>query len=739
MAAPAEGAPAAEKPKRGKPKDEHAPKKPKNPFGAFASECRPKLKESRPELITDLRAMGTAIAEEWAKVSDAEKARLQATYEKEMEVWRPLWEKYKQTSNYKEFVEVKTDWLDKRAQKKLVKTMNSDAPKRAKSGYMIYAGEIRESVMEKVKAEGLGLGDAGRIISERWAEISEAKKAEYGEKSQQMKIAFDKDFAVYKKTTQFGEYCDAKAKLEASQKQKKLVRTRLDEAPKRPPSAYALFRNEVMPDITKENQNKKEGEGKLSMGEMGKKVAEMWSKVPEDKKAAYQKEADKAKALYDIAYKKFKAGGKYISYIEDKQKVKARENLLVNLREMPKRPKSVFAMFAKDHKDEVPAGKGEGKGSSALRQVFAKASQEEKAKYEAENKKLTEAWQVEVKEWKSGVKYQTYESTKKKIMEEFKNEAIKVTTLKFLDSAPAPPPKSGFAIFVSEKRKAAGPPAGEKKSKEAKKADVAEFQKEWQKMEAGLKSEFDNKRKDVMIAYEAEIKAFMEGPTWQEYQKEAKRLRIPIRSLLLHKKKVIARLGKDGKPNPNAVQLPDKPETFPSKPRNALSIFTKEKKKTVKDVSQIGELWAKLSAEDKAEWDNKAAEEVKQYKEAMQEFTKSDEGKKYLREVAAVTRRRKFINAKNKYLDDLPQKPAAAVMTFMKNNAKKVKKDHPDLKTHELRAKLDEMWKALPEAEKEPLTKAANEKMRNSQGRWRNLRQVTNGRCIAQPLRRGWQ
>merc|ERR1719316_1047370 len=124
-------------------------------------------------------------------------------------------------------------------------------------------------------------------------------------------------------------------------------------------------------------------------------------------------------------------------------------------------------MFTKDHKDEVPSGKGEGKGSSALRQVFAKASAEEKAKYEAENKKQTEAWQVEVKEWKTGVKYQTYEATKKKIMEEFKNEAIKVTTLKFLDSAPAPPPKSGFAIFVSEKRKAAGPPAGEKKSKEA--------------------------------------------------------------------------------------------------------------------------------------------------------------------------------------------------------------------------------------------------------------------------------
>merc|ERR1719197_703138 len=100
-----------------------------------------------------------------------------------MAVWKPKWAAYKQTEDYLDFVEVKTDWLDIRSKKKLQKTMTKDAPKRAKSGYMIFASEIRESVMEEVKAKNLGMGDGGRMISERWNALSETEKAKYGEMS----------------------------------------------------------------------------------------------------------------------------------------------------------------------------------------------------------------------------------------------------------------------------------------------------------------------------------------------------------------------------------------------------------------------------------------------------------------------------------------------------------------------------------------------------------------------------
>mmetsp|Transcript_28899 Transcript_28899/g.46517 ORF Transcript_28899/g.46517 Transcript_28899/m.46517 type:complete len:1236 (-) Transcript_28899:183-3890(-) len=711
-AASSDGAqPEVEKKKRGKPKDENAPPKPKNAFSKFSSACRARLKEERPELLSDLSGMGKALAEEWAKVPQEEKDRSQKEYEKEMEIWKPKWEVYKQTAEYKAFVEVKTDWLDKRSLKKLVKTMNKEAPKRPKSGYMLFASEIREEVLAIVKEKGLGLGDAGKMISERWNALSEANKASYGETSQKQKIEFDQEFAKYKLTDAFGNFVDAKNKMEASQKLKKLQRTKLDEKPKSAPSAYALFRNEVMPSIVKENKEKPEGEAKLSMGEIGKKVASLWVEVPEEKKAEYRAISDKAREEYERKLKAFKTHMKYMEFVEGRAKIKSRENLLVQLREMPKRPKSVFAMFSQDHKNEVPAGKGEGKGTHALRKKFEDAPEEEKKKYEETRSELEDKWKEKVVEFKAGVKYQTFAKTKEKIDMEFKNEAIKITTLKFLDDAPPAPPKSPFAVFVGEKRKAEGQPE-EKKTKEAKKQEVLKLKDDWLKLDKVVREGYEVKRKEFIKGYEEEIKAFMAAPKWQDYQKEAKRLRIPIKSLLFHKKMVIKRL-KDGKINPASIPLPSLPEEFPSKPKKAMQLFVEEKKKTVESLAEVHEMWKNLSPEDKVPWDKQAAEASRQFQVDVKAFAASEEGKKFLREKAAALRRRGAIAAKNKYLDDLPKKPASAVMEFMKKQLHKVRKANPELKGHELKKKMEDMWKDLPAEEKDPLVAAADEKMKN--------------------------
>merc|ERR1712039_643243 len=133
---------------------------------------------------------------------------------------------------------------------------------------------------------------------------------------------------------------------------------------------------------------------------------------------------------------------------------------------MPKKPKSVFALYSAAHKDEVPAGKGEGKGVSALKVKFQTADQEEKAKLEEAANESLKKWKEEVETFKAGEKYQLFQKTEKKVKQEFLNEAMKVMTIKFLNAAPPQPPKSPFAIYVGEKRQASGAPEGEKKSKE---------------------------------------------------------------------------------------------------------------------------------------------------------------------------------------------------------------------------------------------------------------------------------
>merc|ERR1719210_877900 len=126
----------------------------------------------------DLKAMGIALKEEWEKVSEADREVMQKEYESEMEIWKPKWAAYKQTQHYKEFFEIKQDWIDARQIKKLIKAHKKEpnVPKKPKSGYMIFAGEIRERVQKEVMDAGGGMGDIGVKISQEWQAVSEAKK-----------------------------------------------------------------------------------------------------------------------------------------------------------------------------------------------------------------------------------------------------------------------------------------------------------------------------------------------------------------------------------------------------------------------------------------------------------------------------------------------------------------------------------------------------------------------------------
>merc|ERR1712217_124686 len=129
--------------------------------------------------------------------------------------------------------------------------------------------------MEKVKEQNLGMGAGGAMISERWNALSEAEKGRYGEISAEQKKKFDVEFLEYRKGDSFKNYMEAKAKLEAKQGIKKNQRVCFREAPKKAPSPFALFRLDVMPEITAENEAlKKEGKEKLDMAAIARKVAD---------------------------------------------------------------------------------------------------------------------------------------------------------------------------------------------------------------------------------------------------------------------------------------------------------------------------------------------------------------------------------------------------------------------------------------------------------------------------------
>lgn len=583
------------------------------------------------------------------------------------------------------------------------KLEDPEIPKRPKSGYMIFASENRDRAQKEVSAAGGGMGDIGKKISDYWAELSETKKAEYGEKSERMKEDFDKEFRVYKMTDKFKGFENKKVKLESTQKLKKLQRTTMSDAPKKAPNAFSLFKKGAMPKLMEEN---KEKGVTMSMGELGKELGKRWAAAPQSEKDALEKKASDGKAKWEAQHTNFKKHGKYMKFLEERQKVKIRENRLVNLREMPKKPKSVFALFASEHKSEVPQGKGEGKGSSALKQKFVSASEEEKARLARIAKEAEDKWRQELDEFKAGDTYKTYSTTETKVKREFMNEATKVMTLKFINAAPAAPPKSPFSVYLGEKRKAEADPEGAPKSKDAKQDEVTKFKKDWDKLDKDVKAEYEVKRKERVKAWEGEVKTFMEKEVWQEYLKEARRLKIPVKQLLSNKKQSIKKLANGMR----FVALPDKPETIPQKPPNAYKLFLREKKKDLDDPEKIVSMWKEMDQAGRSKYEDEAKELQQQYEIDMKEFKSSDEGRQYFRSTSVALRSRKVIHAKFTYLKDMPKKPIGALQTYLEKNFKSQKAANPEAKGFEIRKKLTDRWLAMSAEEREPMEKEAKEK-----------------------------
>jgi len=689
-----EAKPEAPKKQRGKPKDALAPKKPLNAYQRISGKKRQDMKAAEDPRCKDLAAMGIALKEAYEATSEEEKLAMTKEYEAEIEIWRPAWAAYKQTDAYKDFFELKQDYIDIRQKKKMIKGLaksENPPPKRPKSGYMLFAGEIRERVQKEVFDAGGGMGDIGVKISQEWQLVSETRKAEYGEQSARIKEKFDIEFAEYRKTGHWKKFLEDKARLEGKQTLKKLGRTKFREAPKKASSPYALYRSEVMPKIAEECKVTP-----MTTAEQGKKVAGMWAALPEEEKKVYQDTAARQKEEYEEKMLDFKKAQDYTAFLEERFKTKAKENKQVNMIDMPKRPKSVFAMYAEEHKKEVEPGKGEGKGAHALKKKFAEASEEEKAQLAEKEKELKEQWAKEMTEWKESDKFKGFLKTNEKIKTEFMNEAMKVMTIKFLNRAPAQPPKTGFAVFLHEKRAADEEASGQRSSKKVKREELTKYKEEWVKLDKVTRGEYDGQKKEKYKQWQDVVKEYMAKEEWKEYVTEAKRLKLPVQSLLSQKKMVLKTL-KNGMKN---VPLPEKPIDFPTKPPEAFRLFANEKKGQIPTAEMSAE-FQKLDEEAKKKYTDEAEELMKKYVEELKAFKGSDEGGAYFRKYRQAQRLKNVTLAKFKYLKEMPKKPSGPLKSFMVSNLAAVKAQNPELKGFDIKKALEEKWKTLEESARE--------------------------------------
>ncbi|CAE7618338.1 cka1 [Symbiodinium pilosum] len=635
------------------------------------------------------------------------------------------------------------DYLDRKEKRKFLKAAAKKAPKKPdtdrngrpgqnsggpKSGYMLFSSEIREKVKEEVMAAGGGLADIGRKIADNWKELPETKKAEYDETSKSQKEVFQVEYAEYKKTEDFKDFQKQKAKLEGKHELRKLQLNTYKEAPDKPKGPFALYKAQHMKRVMEENKG-------ATAAELSKLLTDLWKKAEAEERAPFEQQAAALKKEYLQQVVEFKRKQVYLKFLQQRMACRTKENRRVHLNDMPKRPKSVYALFRDDIKDEVPSGKGEGKGMNFVKNKFQEIDETEKKKYLDMEAELKQKYNEDVKTYKEGEKYKEFEKTTGKIKKELMTEAMKVMTLKFLNDAPAEPPKSTFAIFVGEKRRLSEESNGappKKRSREEAFAEVAKFKEEWRKLDKEAKHVYDEKRQERFTAWKEQVKEYMEQPKWKEYIEEAKMLKLPVKSLLSKKKMAIKKLKNGMKIQP----LPEKPENFPTKPPNAKRIFCSEKRNEVEDPSKLLEMWASLSEEERKVYDGKEQDLLAQYREDVQAFETSDEGKEYLKKLTQVRKSNAIASAKDKYLVGMPKKPKGAIQLFLQEKLKEIKKAKPDLKGPELKNEVREAWNACQEEEKKIYQDKADGLMGDYEEKLKEFRETENFKKYALEVRK---
>ncbi|KAM9362530.1 high mobility group protein B2a [Symphorus nematophorus] len=160
-------------------------------------------------------------------------------------------------------------------------------PRGKTSSYAFFVATCREEHKKKHPGASVDFSEFSKKCSERWKTMSAKEKVKFEELAKNDKLRYEQEMK---------SYIPPKG---AKPKKKK----KDPNAPKRPPSAFFVFCSDHRPRIKEENPG-------ISIGEIAKKLGELWATQSPKDKAPYAAKAAKLKEKYekDIAAYRAKGG-----------------------------------------------------------------------------------------------------------------------------------------------------------------------------------------------------------------------------------------------------------------------------------------------------------------------------------------------------------------------------------------------------------------------------------------------
>ncbi|XP_068187529.1 high mobility group-T protein-like [Antennarius striatus] len=167
--------------------------------------------------------------------------------------------------------------------------MGKDAgkPRGKMSSYAYFVQTCREEHKKKHPEASVNFAEFSKKCSERWKTMSGKEKGKFEDLAKLDKVRYDNEMQNY---------------VPAKGGKKKKYKD--PNAPKRPPSAFFIFCSAFRPKVKTEYPG-------LTIGEVAKRLGEMWNGTPSEDKQPYEKKASKLKEKYekDVALYRQKTKG----------------------------------------------------------------------------------------------------------------------------------------------------------------------------------------------------------------------------------------------------------------------------------------------------------------------------------------------------------------------------------------------------------------------------------------------
>uniref|UniRef100_H2TJ66 High mobility group protein B2 n=1 Tax=Takifugu rubripes TaxID=31033 RepID=H2TJ66_TAKRU len=160
-------------------------------------------------------------------------------------------------------------------------------PKGKMSSYAFFVTTCRDEHKKKHPGTPVNFSEFSKKCSERWKNMSSKEKSKFEELAKTDKIRYDQEMQSY--VPPKGSKVSRKKKKDPN-------------APKRPPSAFFVFCSDHRPKIKEDNPG-------ISIGDIAKKLGELWSTQGPKDKAPYEARAAKLKEKYEKDVAAYKAKG----------------------------------------------------------------------------------------------------------------------------------------------------------------------------------------------------------------------------------------------------------------------------------------------------------------------------------------------------------------------------------------------------------------------------------------------